>query len=286
MRLQRSASAVAIAISSCALVSCTILLGGDLDDLESGTNTPGPLPSEAGTIDTGAADADAGVDAAMPTPRACSDLPAGAKSGIVEIDPDGSGAAAPFRVYCDVDDAPRKWTLALKIDGTRDDFKYDAARWTDESTLNPDKPNFDAEQAKLASFSTVPFTEIRAGMRDETGRLRWLVVPIAGTSLRALFAGAPSPLSLGRDAWKSLLPLDGQRLQINCNREGVNMMTEPAAMRLGIIGNNENTCFTTDSYLGFGGFDLTVGSFCFGGGGDSCPNGPGSTPAFGYLMIR
>ena len=44
-------------------------------------------------------------------------------------------------------------------------------------------------------------------------------------------------------------------LQSSCNREGFNILSDDNSMgkaRIGIIGNNENDCVSSDSRIGFG----------------------------------
>jgi len=74
-------------------------------------------------------------------------------------------------------------------------------------------------------------------------------------SLYSLIAdGQFRPISVGRDTWKSLLGSQGS-LQNNCNREGFNVKCDTqnySKTRIGIIGNNEDSCHSCDSRIGFG----------------------------------
>jgi len=56
--------------------------------------------------------------------------------------------------------APKPWTLVMKImsGGT---FGYDAAYWTNQATLKPTSKPTKQENAKYATFMTVPVTKIR-----------------------------------------------------------------------------------------------------------------------------
>jgi hypothetical protein len=100
----------------------------------------------------------------------------------------------------------------------------------------------------------------------------------------------PFDAPIGRAAWKSMVP--GASLQLSCNREGFNNRTKVgwAAVRIGLLGNEQNDCGTPDSRMGLG----TGGSVCgmnpnhaagnaAGCGGD---NGNKNIPAFGYLLVR
>ena len=59
--------------------------------------------------------------------------------------------------------------------------------------------------------------------------------------------------SLGRKTWKKFIDSDAS-LQLNCNREGFNVMGSVGGskVRIGIIGNQENDCASPDSRIGFG----------------------------------
>lgn len=219
-------------------------------------------------------------------PRACSELFAQSPRpprGVYRLGPPAGGA---FDAYCELDPAADGggWTLLLKTDGASDHFAYANIRWTNADTLNPDRPDLDATEAKLAGFATMPFTQLRVGMLD-AGKARWVVAPIAAPSLRELFSGAHVPTTLGRAAWRSLLA--SPSTQANCNREGVNVFndTDVPRVRIGIIFNNEDDCVTIDSFVGLGSsFTSTVtGNLAASSGFD---DGPRQTKAIGYLMIR
>lgn len=218
------------------------------------------------------------------------------KSGVYTVDPDGAGAIAPFAVYCDiVDDAG--WTLALKLDGTKKTFAYDAALWTNDATLNPTATALDTTEAKLASFHTMPVKAIRAGML-EAGAIRYLTITVASASLRALFSGMTTATTAGRSQWEKLL--GDPRMQQYCNAEGINREfpeTFSARARLGVFGNNENNCGSPDSYIAFGA-GFTVPHACVGPDPGivvgnynplSCGGSAGNeraTAVFGYLFLR
>jgi hypothetical protein len=213
-------------------------------------------------------------------------------SGVYTIDPQGGEGGAPYPVYCELSGDGGGWTLALKADGTKTTFAYDADLWRNKALLNPTLPDLDGQEAKLLSWNDVPFTQIRVGMASAGGTTQWLVLSQGSTSLHDLFSGGYTASTSGRDAWKGLLA--GSSLQPNCNMEGfgVEPAPDPAGrVRLGILGNNEDDCTSSDSWLGIGG----SGAGCNGAppstsvgnvAGCGADNGDVDIAAFGYVMVR
>jgi len=186
------------------------------------------------------------------------------KSGAFAIDPDGDGPLTPFSVFCEMNADGGGWTLALKADGAKITFAYDAALWTNDEVLNPASTDLSTAEAKFRAFSELPFTQIRVRMFDGTTP-RFFVLNHGGSSLRALFAGGPVTTMAGRAKWLTLLA--DPSLQENCNAEGINQQFvggNALRIRLGIAGNNETHCDTVNSYIGLG---ATMGDAvpCFGG---------------------
>ena len=215
-------------------------------------------------------------------------------SGLYSIDPDGHGGYAAFTAYCDMSSSGGGWTLLMKIDGTKTTFSYAASYWSNDTAYNALHPDLDGTEAKLQGFANLPFTAMRIGMND-SGTTRWLEVSQTATSLQSQFQpGSYVATSAGRRAWERLV--GSPSLQPNCNREGFNNVGSSGngadGVRLGILGNNENDCATTDSRLGLGG----AGNSCSGDSNNSCgnvaeagicsDNGARDTMTFGYLLVR
>jgi hypothetical protein len=190
------------------------------------------------------------------------------------------------------------WTLVMKVNGNLTTFYYGSAYWTNTDTYNPDYPDFDENEAKLASFSTVPFTSVMIGMKDG-GTVRYLSFTHSAPSLYSVISqDTYIGTSLGREAWKGLMA--NGSLQPHCNLEGFNPLnscawnTDPqggvARVRIGIISNQENDCCSPDSRIGVGG----GGSYCgqdwtnSAGNEATCSpdNGDRHTKAFGYVYVR
>lgn len=273
---------VAAIVASGASAGCGHLLG-----LDETTYTP----HDGGADATPDATPDAcGVACAAPF-ASCHALQAAfpaATTGVYTLDA-GTGT---FHAYCDLAGDGGGWTLALKADGSKTTFAYDAAIWQDATILAPGSPDLDRMEAKLETFNAVPFTELRVGLEAPIGSntIQWLVLPIGANRLRDLFsAPTATPTMLGRDAWKNLLGTSAS-LQPNCNLEGINVDASPERVRIGIIGNNEADCASPDSRLGIGAVPLeqcggmvetTGNTSCFGG-----DNGDVSIAAFGWVEVR
>ncbi len=209
-------------------------------------------------------------------------------------------ASAPVLGYCDMVSNGGGFTLVLKADGRQSTFVYDAALWTNASTLSPQLSDADRNQSKSSLFSTLPFTEVlvRTEFPLGSGTARDLKATVGGSpNLQALFVGGTfvSANFGGRSAWKSTMGAQAA-LQSNCNQEGFN--NNPGGngaahrVRIGIVGNNENDCATPDSRIGIGGGGSTctapdVGLMSVGNGGGCTADGPDPfLYGFAWVFVR
>lgn len=205
-------------------------------------------------------------------------------SAVYPLDPDGPGGAPPFRAFCEMVLDGGGWTLLLKVNGTRTTFLHDAALWENATTFQPESPNLDGTETKLAGFSTMPFGYLRVGMVQD-GTARWLILSANATSLMNLMASGNRTTAAGRSAWTRLLPRGS--LQLNCNREGINVQTPSARARIGIVSNNQNDCRSCQSWIGFGAKgDVTGERACGNYAPSSGDNGARDDGLFGYVMVR
>jgi hypothetical protein len=178
-----------------------------------------------------------------------------------------------------------------EIDGRKQTFGYDSALWSNKLTLNEDSLEIDDDEAKFASYWTVPFTKIRVGMKVQ-GSTEWITIQQAASSLYSLIAdGQYRSTNVGKCVWRSLLPRTS--LQHHCNKEGFNTRapkTVCSMVRLGLISNEGNHCHTPDSFLGFGtsyenrGISTSVGNYAEER--TSADNGNSNIQAIGYIMVR
>ena len=117
------------------------------------------------------------------------------------------------QVFCD---ASEGWTLIMKVDGNRQTFKYNSNLWSNKETFQPSNLDLDDKETKLASYWTLPFTELRLGMKIK-GKTRWITFSYTASSLYSLIAdGQYKPTSIGESKWRSLLPRTS--LQRNCKK--------------------------------------------------------------------
>jgi hypothetical protein len=216
----------------------------------------------------------------------CNAIPRAAPTGVYTLSAGGTN----WNAYCDMTSDGGGWTLVMKVPGRDGRFVYTSAIWTDTSVLNEASTDLSTTPAKFRGFSTLSFTQLRLGMLD--GAPRFIVVPVSTTplgSLREVFAGPRRATSAGRATWLRLVA--SPSLQRNCNAEGFNIDQNPyGAVRLGILGNQENDCATPDSRIGFGGqYNLCApGGDVSSGNIASCDpdNGNRDTALFGFIFIR
>ena len=173
-------------------------------------------------------------------------------------------------------------------------FHYDSALWSNKSAYNLQggKTEFDFEETKLPTYWNTSFSKICLGMKIPGQPIKFLVINKQAHFLHSLIAdGNYRSTSLSRDTWKTLIGSQVS-LQANCNKEGFNAAgssKRSSRARIGIIGNNEDDCGTTDCRIGFGtgGYrndSNTCGNFaieCY-----SSDNGDKNIKAMGYILVQ
>ncbi|XP_015775687.1 PREDICTED: uncharacterized skeletal organic matrix protein 5-like [Acropora digitifera] len=186
------------------------------------------------------------------------------------------------------------WTLAMKIDGRKKTFHYDSAFWSNKNAYNlaGGQTGFDFQETKLPTYWSTGFSKICLGMKIPGQPIKFLLVNKQAQSLHALIAnGKYNATSLGLNKWKKLIGPQAS-LQVNCKREGFNAAAGRsgyAKIRIGIIGNDQKDCLTTDSRIGFGGGGQGDDSNTCGNDAINHPssdNGPRKIKAMGYILVQ
>jgi hypothetical protein len=137
------------------------------------------------------------------------------------------------------------------------------------------------KESKLASYWNTPFKKICLGM-TVNGDRRWMVLDYEASSLYSVIAdGQYRSTSAGRVAWKSLIA--GSTLQPNCNHEGFNIQFPTMNVRLGLVANNENNCWSSDSGIGFGINSYYSAEMDYQACGIKFAV---DIPAFGYILVQ
>ena len=116
--------------------------------------------------------------------------------------------------------------------------------------------------------------------------IQFIVINKQAHSLYSLIADEHyRSTSLGRGTWKKLIGSQAS-LQRNCNREGFNVLCGAKA-RIGIVANNENSCYTCDSRIGFGTGGVHDNSnTCGNEAMYSTDNGHKHIKAIGYILVQ
>ena len=144
----------------------------------------------------------------------------------------------------------------------------------------------DDQETKLPTYWSTSFKDLCAGMKVGND-LKFVSISYPASSLYDLIAdGKYRATSLGRQKWKLLIgdsTVDKHPYIL-------------ARIRIGIIGNHEDDCFTPDSYLGFGGPSANKRNYCGTrnvintcGNSATCDgsdNGSKEIKAMGYIFVR
>ncbi len=146
------------------------------------------------------------------------------------------------------------------------------------------------KESKLASYWNTPFKKICLGMtvNDET---KWMMMDYGASSLYSVIAnGQYHRTSAGRATWLSLIA--GSSLQDYCNYEGFNINLRAVGipnhtyLRLGFVGNNEDDCKSTDSWIGFGAEYVDAYSSETNLACGMRNSNYLELPAFGYILVQ
>ena len=144
-------------------------------------------------------------------------------------------------------------------------------------------------ETKLPSYWATPFTKICLGMKIGVETMFYLLDKEASSLFSLIQDGKYRPTNLGLDEWKKLIGSQAS-LQKNCKKEGFNVLSDnpnSSKARIGIVGNNEDDCSTSDSRIGFGTGGYPEHTSTCGNvakhGGDS---GDELVEAMGYIFVQ
>ena len=121
-------------------------------------------------------------------------------------------------------------------------------------------------------------------------QIKFAVINVDAPSLYSLIAkGHYRATSLGRNTWKTLIGSQAS-LQSGCTKEGFNAVCSSSLnsrARIGFVGNNENSCNSCDSRIGFG----TAGypddnNTCGNVAKYFADNGNQSIKTMGYILVQ
>ncbi|XP_022786217.1 uncharacterized skeletal organic matrix protein 5-like [Stylophora pistillata] len=180
------------------------------------------------------------------------------------------------------------WTMVMKVDGSKDTFQYHSNLWGNmvEFDASAGMTGFDEQETKLPTYWNTSFKSICLGMKngDETN---FVLINEPADSLYSLIAdGQYRSTSLGRDSWKSLIGSEAS-LQNYCYAEGFNVHPNStnSKARIGLIANNEQSCGTCDSRIGFG--CTGAGSYtCGNRAANGADNGDKNIKVMGYIFVQ
>ncbi|XP_078351725.1 uncharacterized protein LOC144636394 [Oculina patagonica] len=190
----------------------------------------------------------------------------------------------PISVLCHFGDfgcGDGGWTPVMKIDGNKNTFHYNAGYWSDKNAHNVPggETGFDAQETKLPTYWNTSFSKICLGMKIGQ-QINFIVINKQANSLYSLIAdGTYRAISLGRNTWKALIGLQAS-LQLNCNKEGFNVLGKS---RVGILGNEQHDCNSCDSRIGFG---TETSNTCGNLAAYSPDNGDKNIKAMGYILVQ
>ena len=175
--------------------------------------------------------------------------------------------------------------IAIYCIPSQSTFHYNSKYWSNKTEYNlpGGETGFDTQETKLPSYWNTSFKKICFGMKIEH-QINFIVINKEANSLYILIAsGQYHATLLGRDTWKKLIGLQAS-LQLNCNKEGFNVLRKA---RIGFLGNQENNCGSCDSRIGFGTGGYPDDSNTCGNVAKYQPdNGDKFITAMGYILVK
>ncbi|MCY1054767.1 fibrinogen-like YCDxxxxGGGW domain-containing protein [Nannocystis sp. SCPEA4] len=263
--------------TQCAAPSCNdgIQSGGESDVDCGGPECPPCELAEGCTLPTDceSGSCDGGQCVVSASCKAIKQAQPNAADGLYDIDADGAGPQAPFKVWCDMTTDGGGWALAIRFAPSQGIFDFYSPHWTMVSVVNEalNSPT-DTTDGKFKAYNVLPGGEIRGCMQHPVTKAygcKFYPLP-ATTTLLDLFTNTP----VGSDiAMKGLyfqedqadmvkwLTIQGRTLADasiapNYMAVGINIDDDQscydARVRFGLVLNNEVNISTLNDAAGFG----------------------------------
>ncbi|KAL9980366.1 hypothetical protein ACROYT_G008941 [Oculina patagonica] len=211
-----------------------------------------------------------------------------AESGAYSVYPDGANGTK-IEVYCHMTIIPGcgegGWTLVMKIDGTKDTFRYDSHYWSRKEPFNPSLAlkGLDHNEALSPAYWATSLTKLCLGMKQRSEReTHWIMVQLAhAQKLHSLIAdGGHRPASLRQEKWLSLMT--NSFLGLACSEEGFNAKMNTQKVRIGMIAGKRCHSPEPASLIGFG----PTGNYSCGNFKGDDVSGMKHVPSFGYILVQ
>nr|WP_276602850.1 fibrinogen-like YCDxxxxGGGW domain-containing protein [Nannocystis pusilla] len=223
--------------------------------------------------DCGSGSCDQGQCVVSASCKAIKQAQPNATDGLYDIDADGAGPGAPFKVWCDMTTDGGGWSLAIRFAPSQGTFDFYSPHWTNVSVVNEalNSPT-DTLDGKFQAYNALPGAEIRGCMQHPVTKVyscKHYALP-ATTTLLDLFKNTP----VGSDiAMKGLyfdesqaektkwLTIQGRTIAEasiapNYIAVGINIDDDQscydARVRFGLVLNNEANISTLNDAAGFG----------------------------------